>query len=210
MKLKYPESPNLPNLINSEFISLEDEAIIEGMHLKSQDLSYQDVNNLVFKACRFEKVTMNRNHLKNFECSNVIFDRCDFSNTEWIGGSFLQVHFHQCKLTGTNFAESYLRDCLFENCLADYASFSSSNAKVVHYKKSSLNSTEFFEMEWKHLSLNDCSLTDSNWFRTTLKDLDFSKNTFQKIALSQELLRGVKVSPEQALIISAGMGMVIE
>lgn len=210
MKQKYPASPIMPKLAETDFVSLNDELIVEGLHLKNQNLSYQDVSGLFFRECHFEKITMNRNHLKHFECSNVIFDHCDFSNTEWIGGSFHQVHFRQCKLTGTNFAESYLKDCLFENCLADYSSFSSSNEKIVHFKECSLNNTEFFEMDWQHLTLENCSLTDSNWFRTKLKDLDFSQNTFQKIAISQELLNGVKVSPEQALIISVGLGMIIE
>ena len=55
--------------------------------------------------------------------SNVRFEACDFSNVEWLSGSFHRVTFLRCNLTGTNFADSYLKDCLFEDCKADYASF---------------------------------------------------------------------------------------
>lgn len=210
MKQKEPIAPILPNLTPTDFISLEDEIIIEGIVLNDQDLSYQDVGNLVIRECQFDKLTMNRNHLERFECSNVIFKNCDFSNTEWIGASFHQVHFHQCKLTGTNFAESYLRDCLFEDCLADYASFSATNQKVVYFKKTSLNETEFVGMQWTNLLLSQCSLNGSNWFHTTLAELDLTENTFEKIALSQELMIGLKVTAEQAITIAAALGLLIE
>ncbi|MCA5012332.1 MULTISPECIES: pentapeptide repeat-containing protein [unclassified Enterococcus] len=210
MKIKKPTAPILPQLTQTEFISLDDEIIIEGLALKEQDLSYQDLRNLVFRECHFDKLTMNRNHLERFECSNVIFEHCDFSNTEWLGASFHQVHFRRCKLTGTNFAESYLRDCTFEDCLADYASFSATNQKVVHFNQTSLNDTEFVEVVWNNLLFEECSLTGSNWFHTKLKELDLRKSTFEKIAFSQELIKGLKVTTEQAVIIAAGLGLSIE
>lgn len=209
MKIKKPVAPILPKLTETDFISLDDEIIIEGLSLKDQDLSYQDIRNLVFRECRFEKITMNRNHLDRFECSNVIFDHCDLSNTEWIGASFHQVHFRQCKLTGTNFAESYLRDCFFEECIADYASFSATNQKVIEFQQTSLNDTEFVEVTWNNLLFDSCSLTGSNWFHTKLSGLDLTKSTFEKIAFSKELLQGLNVTQEQALTIAANLGLVI-
>ena len=210
MKIKEPAAPVLPTLAHSDFISLEDEIIIEGITLADQNLSYQDVRNLIIRECQFDKLVMNRNHLERFECSNVIFRNCDFSNMEWIGASFHQVHFIQCKLTGTNFAESYLRDCLFEDCLADYASFSATNQKVIHFKQTSLNQTEFVEVTWKHLLFDQCSLTGSSWFHTKLAGLDLTQSIFEKIALSQELMAGLKVTTEQAVTIAAGLGLIVE
>lgn len=210
MKIKKPVAPILPKLTETDFISMDDEIIIEGLSLKDQDLSYQDVRNLVFRECLFEKVTMNRNHLERFECSNVIFDHCDLSNTEWIGASFHQVHFRQCKLTGTNFAESYLRDCLFEDCLADYTSFSATNQKVVTFNQTSLNNTEFVDVTWSNLLISNCSMTGSSWFHTKLADLDLTKSTFERITFSHELIQGLKVTQEQAITIAAGLGLVIE
>ncbi|MDG3374791.1 pentapeptide repeat-containing protein, partial [Vibrio parahaemolyticus] len=67
----------------------------------------------------------------------------DFSNLEWIGASFHQVTFQQCKLTGTNFAEGYLRDCSFNECLASMASFSNTNLKTVRFSDCQLEDTDF-------------------------------------------------------------------
>ena len=88
-----------------------------------------------------------------------------------------EVVFHQCKLTGTNFAESYLRDCTFTDCIASMSSFSSTNLKAVSFDHCQLEDSEFYEVTWKNLFLSDNQLTGSNWFRTSLKGLDFTINS---------------------------------
>ncbi|EAG2278185.1 hypothetical protein B1N78_16210, partial [Listeria monocytogenes] len=135
---------------------------------------------------------------------------CDFSNLECFGASFHRVHFKQCKLTGTNFAESYFRDCTFEDCVANFASFSNTNLGTMLFRQCQLNDSEFYEMDWKHLTLQENQLNNSNWFHTKLATLDFRTNQFQKIALSFEHLRGLTVDQEQALVIAAGLGLVID
>ena len=153
---------------------LEDEEIFSGLLINGGNQSYLDAKNMVLRESHIQKLTMQKTGLRHFECSNVIFEKCDFSNLEWIGGSFHQVVFHQCKLTGTNFAESYLRDCTFTDCIASMASFSSTNLKAVSFDHCQLEDSEFYEVTWKNLFLSDNQLTGSNWFRTSLKGLDLS------------------------------------
>lgn len=209
-KKKSPLAPFIPELIELDYLTIGDEEIIEGVSVKNQDLSYQEVENLFLRESVFNHLVMTRNRLVRFECSNVRFEHCDFSNTEWIGASFHQVVFHQCKLTGTNFAESYLKDCVFEDCLGDYASFSSADLKTVHFEKTSLVDTEFFELKWKDLTIEHCNLTGGNWMRTPLRGLDFTRNRFDKLLFSQDLLNGLTVTPEQGLLIVGSLGLIIE
>jgi uncharacterized protein YjbI with pentapeptide repeats len=209
MKKKTPLAPMLPPLTELDYLVLEDELTVEGIHLANQDLSYQDTHSLLLREAIFTRVTMNRNHFSHFECSNVRFEHCDFSNTEWIGGSFHQVVFHQCKLTGTNFAESYLRDCVFEDCLGDYASFSSANLKQVQFEKTSLVDSEFYDLTWKNLTLEHANLSGSNWMRTSLQGLDFTANTFETLLFSPDRLKGLTVTPEQGLLLVSSLGLII-
>lgn len=209
MKKIQPAKPLLP-ILEDGYLDIEEEAIYEGQHFLDQDLSYSTGKNLALRGCRLENVTLDRSRLERFECSNVVFSHCNLSNVEWLGGSFHQVHFDNCKLTGTNFAESYLRDCRFSDCLGDFSSFSSTNLKVVFFEHCRLSQSEFFEVNWQHLQLDHCDLNDANWFRTKLKDLDLRSCTFDKIAFSEELLRGLKVNQEQAITIAAALGLIIE
>ncbi|EMW5540955.1 pentapeptide repeat-containing protein [Enterococcus faecium] len=209
MKKIEPIPPSLPPLTKGDFY-LEDEEILSGLLINGGDQSYLDAKNMVLRESHVQKLTMQKTALRHFECSNVIFEKCDFSNLEWIGDSFHQVVFHQCKLTGTNFAESYLRDCTFTDCIASMASFSSTNLKAVSFDHCQLEDSEFYEVTWKNLFLSDNQLTGSNWFRTSLKGLDFTTNFFTTIALSQDYLAGLIVNQEQALVIAQALGLQIK
>ncbi|WP_438716995.1 pentapeptide repeat-containing protein [Enterococcus sp. AZ109] len=203
-----PAPPNLPTHFTEDFY-LEDEVTFEGIKIEDLDYSYLNARNLMIKGSHLKKITMQRTRLERVECSNVVFEKCDLSNLDWIGGSFHQVVFDQCKLTGTNFAESYLRDCRFTNCIANFASFSATNVKNVQFDNCQLNDSEFFEATWKHLFLENNELTNSNWMNTTMAGLDLTTNEFEGIVLSQDRLRGLIVNQEQALTIAAGLGIKI-
>lgn len=209
MRKHDPAAPILPATFSTDFY-LEDEAIIEAVHGSEVDYSYLTCENLVIRRSILEKVTMQRGKLTRFEAGNVLFKNCDFSNLEWIGGSFHQVVFENCKLTGCNFAESYLRDCRFKDCVINFGSFSGTNLKHVAFENCQMTDSEFFEVTWKYLFLDTNNLENSNWMRTKLSDLDLTSNQFSKIAFSMEQLKGLKVNSYQALTIAAGLGLQIQ
>lgn len=206
---KVPLSPKLPALTTGEFF-LEDEAIVSGIKVENKDQNYISAQNIVLREFELKHFIMQNTQLERFECSNVIFDHCDFSNLSWLGASFHQVIFRQCKLVGTNFAESYLRDCVFDDCLINFASFSHTKLNTVSFNHCALNEAEFNEVKWKNLTIQNNQLTRSSWFFTNLAGLDLSTNSFENIALSQELLKDLKVNQEQAITIARGLGLVIE
>ncbi|MCB5952053.1 pentapeptide repeat-containing protein [Enterococcus sp. BWT-B8] len=210
MKEKKRIVPILPAGLTENSPTFEDESIIETIYIENQRVDGADFHHLFFKESYFKRLQISSGFLKQFECINVIFENCDFSNTEWIGAGFHQVEFRQCKLTGTNFAESYLKDCLFTDCMLDYASFAASTMKVVHFAASSLRQSDFSEIDWQYLRLTDCTLTQSQWFHTLLKNLDLSKNQFDTIATSPESIHGVIVNAEQALILAETLGIIVK
>lgn len=201
-------SPQLNNLSPGAFF-LDDEEIYQNCLFQDSDQSYLTCHNLVLRQCQLEKVILVKNRLERFEASNVLFDKCDLANTELLGASFHQVTFRHCKLTGTNFAESYLRDVIFEDCLLDYASFANTNLKSIAFSNCRLREAEFYDLTWKNLQLKQNDLHGTNWLHTSLTGLDFTTNTFEKIGLSAEQLKGLTVDPAQALVIGASLGLVI-
>ncbi|HHY21619.1 MAG TPA: hypothetical protein GX525_07005 [Bacilli bacterium] len=208
MKNKQPLAPYLSSLQTGNFY-LEDEAAFSDFYIHNEDHSYSSAANVILRSCHVERMTLQNVQLERFDCSNVIFEKCDLSNLEWMGGSFHQVIFRQCKLIGTNFAESMLRDCMFEDCVANMSSFSNTNLNTVTFSFCDLEESDFYDVTWKNLQLKKNSLTGSNWFYTKLSTLDLTTHTFEKIALSQELLKGLVVNTEQALVIALGLGIVI-
>lgn len=210
MKEKKRITPMLSGNFIAGMPTFEDEATIDAVLLENEELYEADFHHLFIKESHIKKFQMPASRLSQFECVNVVFEHCDFSNSEWIGSGFHQVEFRQCKLTGCNFAEAYLKDCLFSDCILDYASFSMSTMKVVHFEESSLRQAEFSELDWQHLKMKYCQLTQSQWFNTPLKNLDFSENQFDTIALSPESIRGMIVNAEQALTIAETLGIILK
>lgn len=208
-KKNLPLPPSLPTLIPGDFY-LEEEKIFEGALLEDADCSYDTCKNLLLKQCQLKKITLQKTRLEQWECQHVVFEQCDFSNLECYGASFHRVVFKQCKLTGTNFADSYFRDCTFIDCTANFSSFSNTNIRTMLIDHCQCNDSEFTEVDWKHLTLKENQLNNSNWFHTKLASLDFRSNRFEKIALSMAQLKGLVVDQEQALIIAAGLGLVID
>lgn len=209
MKKQRISPPQLGELTPGDFY-LDDEALYQECQLQDSDQSYTTCENLIIQQSQLKNIQLVNSRLERFQAANVIFDKCDFSNCELLGASLHQVEFRQCKLTGTNFAESYLRDCRFVDCLGDYASFSNSNLKNVAFNDCRLNETDFYDLTWKALELNRCELTRSNWLHTMLNKLNLSACNFEAILMSPEQLRGLVVNPAQALVIAAGLGLVIE
>jgi len=210
MKEKKRILPILPAKLTADSPVLDDEMTVETLHIENCRFDSLDFHHLFFKESYLKKVQWPSSHLRQFECVNVIFENCDFSNAEWIGAGFHQVEFRQCKLTGINFAESYLKNCLFTDCMLDYASFAVATMKVVQFEQSSLQQSDFSEIDWQHLKLDECTLTQSQWFHTKLKELDFSNNRFDTIALSPESIRGLIVNAEQALTIAETLGLIVK
>ena len=207
--MKQPLAPLLTPPTQTDFY-LEDEALFEQLAAENFDYSYLTCRNLVLHDALLKRVTLQKSRLERFEASNVIFRQCDFSNLELLGASLHQVWFDQCKLTGANFAESYLRDCRFTDCVADFTSFSQTNLNATAFETCRLTEAEFYHSRWKDLTLQHCELTRSNWSATKLAQLDFSSNQFDAIAVSQEQLKGAIVTPEQALVFARGLGLVIK
>ncbi|MHC5215817.1 pentapeptide repeat-containing protein [Enterococcus sp. LJL128] len=210
MKEKKRILPVLPAKLPRHDLELEDEGIVEASFIENQLLTEIDFHHLFFKECHFKKLLLPGSRLRHFECVNVVFENCDFSNADWIGSSFHQVEFRGCKLTGINFAEGYFKDCLFDDCMLDYASFAASTLKVTHFEKNRLNQSDFTEVDWQHLKLTDCELTQSQWFHTKLNKLDLSENRFDAIAFSPESIRGLIINAEQALVIAGTLGVKIK
>lgn len=210
-KMKNPIQPKLILNALAPFTGyLETEELIVNGLLQEQDFSYQETQSVGFQTCQINKTNFSGCQLNSFEAQDVIFEHCDFSNAVMIGGSFHRVIFKNCKLTGTNFAESLLKDCQFIECLNDFSSYSYSNLKIVHFQECSLKDSDLHEVRWQHLQLTNCTLTGSSWFNTELAGLNLATSQFEKIALSQELIKGLTVNQEQAIIIALGFGLIID
>lgn len=163
-----------------------------------------------FRRVRFVNVTFEAVHFHQLELMDVIFEKCNLSNTEMIGAIIHRTAFRQTKLVGTNFSDSTCIGVSFNDCQANYSAFNYATLKRVLFQESTLVATEMMDMKWERLAFDSCRLDGLNTFHTRLSGLDLHTCTFEQIAFTPELLKGVKISPAQSLAIVAQLGVEIK
>ncbi|EGO8269358.1 TPA: pentapeptide repeat-containing protein [Enterococcus faecalis] len=109
MKITYPLPPNLPEqlplLTNCQ---LEDEAILENHLYQQIDLSNQEVRNLVFRDAVFDHLSLANGQFASFDCSNVRFEGCDLTESNWLNTSLKGLDFSQNTFERLTFSPNYL------------------------------------------------------------------------------------------------------
>ena len=63
-----------------------------------------------FDGCLFENIDFTKVSLKHLDLIDVTFDKCDLSNQNFDHQYLNRVQFKNCKLTGTSFIETNLKD----------------------------------------------------------------------------------------------------
>lgn len=202
--------PRIPSQLTSQtFEDIEDEAFYENCLFENCTLSNRQLEKVCFKQVRFINVTFENVTFQQLELLDVEFDRCNISNTEFIGVILHRSIVKSSKFVGCNFSEGMILDTLFEDCQGNYSFFSYATMKRVVFEDTALIESDFFEVKWQKLQFDRCLLDGANFMNTDLRNLDFSTSTFEKIALSFDLLKGCIISPQQSLVLVTALGVIV-
>lgn len=208
MKPIKKELPRIPKqLILADFDEIEDEAFYENCLFENCTLSNHQLDKVCFKHSRFINVTFENMTFHQLELLDVEFHKCNISNTEMIGIILHRSLLKGSKFVGCNFSEGMVLDTSFEDCFGNYSFFSYTTFKRVVFEATSLIESDFFEVKWQKLQFDQCNLDGANFMNTDLRGLDFSTSTFEKIALSFDLLKGCTINPQQSLVLVAALGV---
>jgi uncharacterized protein YjbI with pentapeptide repeats len=169
----------------------------------------QDLYARSFFECAFRNMHFT-GRMGNMEFADVIFDHCDLSNLSFSGTAFRRVEFRHCRMTGTDLSRCSMTDTLIEGCRCDYVSFSGSKIR-----RSSFNSSDFSEGAFSDVKLSDLVLDQDRFLNceflhTSLQGVDFSECEIGGLLVNPESLRGVIVSPAQAVDLAALLGIVVK
>ncbi|QPC45873.1 pentapeptide repeat-containing protein [Mangrovibacillus cuniculi] len=163
----------------------------------------------VTQHAHFQQVQFTGDWTKS-EWSDVLFERCDFSGSNFSDASFYRVQFHDCKLDGVNLSGCVIRNGRFDQSRMKLASFGFSNFKMVRMQDCALDEADFYELRHEHFSIDACTLHSANFGGVVLKDFDLSTCSFERIIVSIEKIAGCIISPEQAVGFVKAIGMVVK
>ena len=105
--------PKLPTELEVvDFKDLEDNEAYQ-VHLKNQEIDIADRQ--LFSSCHLQNVSFKLSVEADLEFTDCVFEKCDFSNLKFSKFGFYRCVFKDCKLLGTEFAQTFLKDVQFQN-----------------------------------------------------------------------------------------------
>lgn len=193
-------------MIKNQQLMLDE--IEEGNHYRNCQFTYgiQPIyaTEVTFENCEFPEEMMRSEWL---DCS---FKKSILSNINFAESIIYRCRFGQCQMLGTNFSKNRWKDTQFTDVRADYSNFSESIFEKVQFSKTQLLEASFQAMTIKKgMIFIECLLNDADFMDTKLNGIDFSKSDFEQLIFSPSLLKGAKISSQQASHILAMMGVKI-
>ena len=170
-KLRDPEFTEL-----RPYASEDNKGRLEGVLVQGKTLSVSR-GEWIVNTCRFEDCTFTG----RFSPSDIMdaeFDRCDFSNADFSGGTFRDVQI-----------------CDSAGLLANWNACSHNRVKFSH---SILKEASFNDSRTQHLEFCGCDLTGAELFHISLNGVDLSDSVINGVISDPESLQGCEVSFDQA------------
>ncbi|KRK65777.1 hypothetical protein FC72_GL000222 [Companilactobacillus tucceti DSM 20183] len=184
---------------------IEDGYYYQTCHFKSysDSMSFTDI---IFDHCEFDQTD---------------FSRISFGNIEWhhsqlAGAKFDRCNWYNCKissmqLSGADFNNGYFKNTHFRDCKMPYANFTESKFEKISFFNCDLTGSFFQALKVKKgISFTGSILNDSNFGETKLKGFDFKDAEFNNIVISPELAKGLVVNQYQAAILIGSFGIKVE
>lgn len=174
--------------------------VVEGVNLPELNVSTCVFDHVAFPGCRFRESRL----------TDVLFENCDLSNVDLSGCVLFRVEFRSCKLMGTNLSDAVLNNVLFHHCNARYVNLSMGRLKQVFFAHGDMQGGALESCRFESVAFDTCSLVEAEFSRTPLKGIDLTSSKLEGIRLGVADLRGVIVSPLQALDLSRYLGLVVK
>ena len=111
---------------------------------------------------------------------------------------------------GTILSDGVLNNVLFQHCNARYMNLSMGRLKQVLFAHGDMQGSALESCRLEAVAFDTCSLVEAEFSRTSLKGIDLTSSRLEGLRLGVGDLRGVIVSPVQALDLTRYLGLVVK
>jgi len=190
---------------------LEDTAA-ENAYFEGQDISYTEGRGAELRSCVLKRCNLRGIRWTRASFTDVIFENCDLSNARFYEGYFQRVQFIGCKMMGADAVDARLRNVAFDDSILRMLNLSGAKLTCVRFKDCDLSEAALRMLqEMKRVGFDRCDLTRAELAGTKLKGIDLTSCKLEGIQLTgAPELRGAYVSSEQAIQLSALLGVILK
>ena len=198
----------------SPVLSLEQTPAVFPLNQQSEGYLFEktempeNLSGYEFRECTFRN-TVFRGRMHGCLFADCVFEHCDLSNLDFRECAFRRSEFHICRLTGTDLSESSWQDVLMTGCKGSYANFSGGTMKLCEFRDNVLSEAAFTMCRWQDTQFDGCDLTGCEFLDTSLKGMVLAGNIIDGILVEPKGLQGAVISPDQAVLCAALLGMKI-
>jgi fluoroquinolone resistance protein len=177
------------------------------------------LNRLSFEELDFGPEITPDDPLKLGDYDQCRFMGCDFSNTSLAGMyfsdcTFMHCNFSSCQLSnvvlndvlfkGSKMLGLHFEDChkvpfgfRFEDCVADFSSFTKCRMKGFSFIRCSLRETDFSGADLQEVLFDGCDLEKAVFEQSNLEKSDFRTSYHFSIDPSQNRMRKARFAPDR-------------
>jgi uncharacterized protein YjbI with pentapeptide repeats len=189
--------------------SLLEGIALEDAHIADIDLSGRRLPSLRGSNLLFERVSFANCEIPSVGLSDVRFVGCDLSNTRLPHFEATRVEFLECKLVGMNALACRWQDVLLDHCDARFAQLGESRLRRCEIRSIQLREAALGRADFEATVFIDVVLRQADLAEAKLTGIDLRSCDIEGISLRIEDLRGVIVSPSQAMDLARFLELVI-
>ncbi len=135
---------------------------------------------------------------------DTVFENAKLANTTLRGGSLTRVLVDGGRLTGLQIAETEMRDCAWQGCGADMASFRHAKLERTTFQDCSLREADFMGLRGDWVRFHDCDLRGASFVHAQFTSSELLRCRMDDIE-GVEGLRGTSMELEQMLTLAPAL-----
>lgn len=148
--------------------------------------------------------------LDRFLASNVRFENCDLSGFVLRDESSIQrAEFVGCRMSGSVFAGTRLREVLFTDCTFDEANLRMVDAENVAFERCALLATDFYAAKLTRVRMTECDLRGADFSKAAVDDLDLRTSRIEDVRGAGGL-KGATVESVQLIPLATSLAAALE
>lgn len=191
-----------------DFLSLYGNNDIEG-YFERQDLSDYLLEKFNVDYSTFIQCNMSNSTYKNIIFSSCVFNNCDMSNSKFDNCTFHRCEFISTKMIGTSIYDCIIKDVTFNSNLT-YGSIMICKMEDVFFNHCDLTNLSINDNKVKKIGFDKCLFNRTEIVKTPLKGANLVSSTLMSLRFTGTELKGVRVTMQQAALLSLFLGIIID
>lgn len=194
----------------TDFYKALEENYLYNAQFEDQLFSMIEEEHIHFDSCYFKNVIFEECKFSHIDMMDCIFEGCDVSNIIMSEGCMHRCEFHNCRMVGADFSNMVIKNILFDTNSNRYGNYSCSKLQNCIFKQMDMTSTNLNDMRIKDVIFDSCNLSLCEFIHTPLTNIDVSTSNIEGITITVDSMKGLCVSPNQAIDLSKLLGLKVK